>query len=229
MTEQLKAIQKTVGVTPDGVYGPTTERAIAVELGCLLEYGLKDPGAFFSGVRKVTGALSQVQVDAVNLMLQKASAWPLGWVAYLLATAWHEARFIPQPEIGKGAGKPYGVPLPKYNNQVAYGRGLVQLTWDYNYEKADKDLILKGALLKNFDLALDLELAAAIIVEGMGEGWFTGKKMKDYISEQGTHNEFVNARRIVNGTDRAEMIADYADEFKLAFISGGWGQVSGKP
>lgn len=37
MSEQLKLIQSTVGVSPDGIYGPSTEHAIAVALDCVLE------------------------------------------------------------------------------------------------------------------------------------------------------------------------------------------------
>jgi hypothetical protein len=43
---------------------------------------------------------------------------------------------------------------------------------------------------------------------GMRNGSFTGKKLSDYIS--GTTADYVNARRIINGTDRAELIAGYA-------------------
>src|SRR3546814_8571757 len=74
----------------------------------------------------------------------------------LLATAWHEAGFEPVEEIGKGRGKAYGKP-GKYG-QSQHGRGLVQVTWDSNYEwldaaAAEAGLITPGDLLKNFDLA----------------------------------------------------------------------------
>ncbi|MFH7264110.1 hypothetical protein ACHWGJ_29120, partial [Klebsiella pneumoniae] len=65
----------------------------------------------------------------------------------------------PVTEIGRGGGKPYGKP-GKHGGQVPYGRGDVQLMWDGNYETADDELGLKGALLANFDLALDTEISA---------------------------------------------------------------------
>ena len=49
---------------------------------------------------------------------------------------------MPIAEYGKGEGHEYGEPCPQYDNQVAYGRGYVQLTWDYNYEKADSECAL---------------------------------------------------------------------------------------
>ena len=36
-------------------------------------------------------------------------------------------------ELGKGKGRKYGLPTGPYN-QVYYGRGPIQITWDYNYK-----------------------------------------------------------------------------------------------
>ena len=177
--------------------------------------------AFFAAIRRVTGQLSQVQADTTNGLLTAAAAWPIGWLAYGLATAWHEARLAPQDEWGKGKGRPYGVP-GKHSAQIAFGRGLVQLTWDANYEWADHALGLNGALLANYDLANRADIAARILVTGMASGHFTGKKLADYIEQRGTHAGFVQARRIINGQDCAEKIALYADQFQDALDLGGW-------
>ena len=92
-----------------------------------------------------------------------------------------------------------------------------------SFERADRELELGGMLASNYDLALDPDIAVRILVRGMEEGWFTGKSLASYIAPGlGTHGEFVNARRIINGNDRAEMIARYADQFKDALIAGGW-------
>lgn len=217
----LKTIQRHVGVPADGVWGPQTAAAVAKALGIEApRHALTDAEAFFASVRKVTGPLDQEQVDSINLLLRQAAHWPVGWMAYGLATAWHEARFKPQEEWGKGKGKPYGKP-GKYG-QSQHGRGFVQLTWDANYEWADKALGLQGALLGNFDLALKPGFAAAILVAGMEEGAFTGKKLADYIDQRGTPNGFLAARRIVNGMDKAHQIAGYADRFQDALDAGGW-------
>jgi hypothetical protein len=194
--------------------------ALNVPRECGKHRALGAPAAFFTAVRKITGALGNDQVDTINGLLKAAAHWPIGWVAYGLATAWHEARLKPIAEYGNGAGKPYGK-AGKYG-QAQYGRGLVQLTWDANYEWADKALGLNGSLLKDFDRALEPEIATAILVKGMETGAFTGKKLSDYIVDRGTVQGFTGARRIINGTDRAAMIAGYAEQFQAALDAGMW-------
>lgn len=185
-----------------------------------------DMGAFFAGVRKLTGPLSQVQVDTVNGLLASAAHWPTSWLADGLATAWHEARFEPVEEIGKGRGKPYGKP-GKYG-QAPYGRGLVQVTHDVNYEwldaaAAEAGLIQKGDLLKDFNLALRPDIAALALVKGMEDGAYTTKSLADYLPDElGTQPQFIQARRIINGTDRAELIAGYALKIQDGIVAGRW-------
>ncbi|WP_324698755.1 hypothetical protein [Novosphingobium sp. RL4] len=183
---------------------------------------LGDAAAFFAAVRQVTGTLTQAQVNILNLMLVAAggAAWPIGWLAYGLATAWHEARFLPQAEWGLGKGRPYAA-AGKYG-QPQYGRGLVQLTWDFNYEWADKALGLNGLLLRDFDLALDPAIATRILIKGMQDGAFTGRRLGQYIVARGTSEAFINARRIINGTDKAQLIAGYAERFQAALDKGRW-------
>lgn len=179
--------------------------------------------AFWVGVRKVTGSLDQQQVDIIQNLLSATSDWGNGWLAYAMATAWHESRFRPIEEWGKGKGKEYG----KVNStgKAPYGRGLVQLTWDANYKKADKELGLGGKLAANYDLALDPDIAVKIMVRGMEGGWFTGKSLGDYITKdaRGLEPQFVQARRIINGTDKAALIAGYAIKFQDALVAGGRG------
>ncbi|MEJ2002998.1 MAG: hypothetical protein P8X77_16760 [Maritimibacter sp.] len=182
-------------------------------------HAMARPATFFAALRRLTGPLDQEQVDIVNDILAASICWPTGWLAYALATAWHEARFIPQREWGRGRGRPYARP-GKYG-QPQYGRGLVQLTWDRNYEWADKALHLGGSLLANFDRALEPEIAVRILIEGMKQGAFTGRKLADYIDGSGNRSAFVKARRIINGTDRAEDIATYADVIRSALIAAG--------
>lgn len=180
-----------------------------------------DRSAFFDVMRQEFGSLSQSQVDGTETLLDEGEerSLPMNQLSYVLATSWHEtaATMMPIAEYGKGEGHPYGEPCPEYDNQVAYGRGYVQLTWDYNYEKADAECELDGTLLDDFDLALDPDIAAQIIFQGMNEGWFTGKKLTDYVNDQVT--DYYNARRVVNGTDKADLIAGYAESFEQALRS----------
>src|SRR4249920_15149 len=78
---------------------------------------------FFDEVRVTlfSDSLSQGQVDGMNALLD---AWErismvrpdvdLRWLAYVLATDFHETAFTMQPieEYGKGAGYDYGEPDP---------------------------------------------------------------------------------------------------------------------
>lgn len=143
--------------------------------------------------------------------------------AYVLGTTfWETARTMrPIAEYGKGKGKKYGKP-GRNHGQIPYGRGFVQTTWDENYERTDRELGLHGRLVKNYDLLLtDAGIAAEAIVTGMREGWYTGKKLSDYITLQ--KSDFRGARRIVNGTDKAQSIADLAKLYDTALKAEGYG------
>ena len=188
---------------------------------------LNNPEPFFNAVRKMTGRLDQVQVDTVNSLLSRASHWPTSWLAYGLATAWHEARMKPIEEWGKGAGKRYG--KAGKHGQSQHGRGLVQLTWDENYEWADAALGLDGSLLKDFNRALEPDIASAILVKGMEEGAFRGDingrhtLARHLPNPTGTLGQFITARDIINGgRDKAGLIANYALRFQSALEAGGW-------
>jgi hypothetical protein len=190
--------------------------------------GLSDIGAFFAYVRTrapLGPTLSQAEVDGCERLLGACGAanFPVAWAAYVLATAVHETagQLRPIPEYGKGHGKAYGQP-GRNGGQVPYGRGDVQLTWDRNYERADRELGLGGALIANYELALDPEISKRICVAGMAGGWFTEKRLADYLQEVADADQFANARRIVNGTDRARLIAGYALTFQAGLQAGGW-------
>lgn len=179
--------------------------------------------AFFAKVRVTlfAGSLSQSQVDGMQAILDewdKRRLTTVGYLAYMLATGyWETARTLqPIAEYGKGRGHPYGLP-GRNHGQAPYGRGLVQLTFDDNYERADRELALGGALVANYDLALRIDIAVKIMFGGMLAGWFTGKKLSDYITA--TSADFVNARRIINGTDHAVLIAGFAKSFETAIIA----------
>lgn len=164
---------------------------------------------FFSYVRQAlfpTG-MKQSQVDGINMILDnKPDDISTRDLAYVLATAYHETARTMQPikEYGKGKGKVYGKVDP-ITGHAYYGRGLAQLTWLKNYQKAGEELGVD--LVNNPDLALDPFIAVRILFQGMIEGWFTGKRLANY------PGDWKNARRIINGTDRAALIAGYAQHF----------------
>jgi predicted chitinase len=174
---------------------------------------------FFTQVRRTmfSNNLKQSQVDGINAILDGWEAkYPTSddrWLAYALATTYHETDQHMQPieEYGKGRGMPYGKPDPT-TGQVYYGRGFVQLTWERNY-KTMSDL-LGVDFVDHPELALDLDNATNIMFIGMIKGLFTGKSLANYFNS--TTEDWVNARRIINGLDKAQAIAMYGHNFYSA-------------
>lgn len=101
-----------------------------------------------------------------------------------------------------------------------YGRGFVQLTWAKNYRKAGS--ALNRDFMSKPDKVMQPNVAAEILVKGMVEGWFTGRKLGEYIDLE--HTDYHNARRIVNGTDKAAEIAELAEKYDAALRAEGYGE-----
>lgn len=180
--------------------------------------------AFFAGVRArlFGGAMTRDQVEGINALL---STWlRLGngnpqMLAYVLATAYHETACTMQPIYERGPRRYFdkyepGTPLGKRLGNTRpgdgfkyRGRGFVQLTGRRNYAfvggKLGVDLIGRP------DDALGTVIAAEILVAGSLEGWFTGKGL-------GSFKTFRDMRRVINGMDRADLIAGYAEKFLAA-------------
>ena len=133
-------------------------------------------------------------------------------LAYVLSTAIGECALRPIKEYKGKVGSHHRQVQSKYwnfslpDNKNYFGRGFVQLTWDYNYRKFGQKLGLN--LLGEPDLALNPTYAAQIACLGMKEGSFTGKKLGDYFS--GSNANWTSARRIINGTDKAQAFGDRA-------------------
>lgn len=162
------------------------------------------------------GRISQVQVDSVKAIISEAqrTTATLPMLAYMLGTAWHEARLKPVREGFADtdaearrivAHRPYGKPV---NGHVYYGRGFVQLTWYENYKA--------WGIANDPDKALQPEFAAKVLVRGMLDGRYNGagKGLAFYLDRP--KPDWKNARRTVNITDRWEMIRDYALVFQRA-------------
>ncbi len=172
--------------------------------------------AFLAAIRPLFGGrLTQPQIDGLIRLQAATAGLPASHGAYILATAFHETAGTMQPirEYGRGRGRRYGA--VDATGKAPYGRGYVQLTWRENYVRADRELGLGGRLAADYDLALAPELAARILVEGMREGWFTGRRLTDYLP-----GDYAGARRVVNGTDRAAEIAALARRFEAALAAG---------
>ncbi len=133
------------------------------------------------------------------------------WFAYILATVYHETAGHMHP-IKEGGGEIYLRNKPYY---PYYGRDLVQTTWKGNYEKVKK---FTGVdVVTNPDLISDPRTAAKTAIEFMNRGWYTGKKLAHYFNDK--VDDPLNARRIINGLDKAKHIADIYQIFYKALIN----------
>lgn len=228
MRVQRRLNEYGAGLAEDGLAGPSTGAALDTYLppkAVNNDRSPFDPAAFFTGVRGAFGPLSQSQVDGFTAVLTALSGWKRPWVAYALATAWHETAKTMQPikEMGGGAyftrmydiqgarpdkARTLGNLTPGDGARYA-GRGYVQLTGKTNYARY--------GLADRPDDAMKPDVAAKILRDGMEMGRFTGKKLADYLP-----GDYFNARRIINGLDKAEAIASHAQAFEAALTAGGW-------
>jgi hypothetical protein len=180
---------------------------------------------FFASVHSSFGALTQHQVDGFNTLLQAfaVAAWPLAYAAYGLATAHHETNATMQP-VREAYWLSEDWRKANLRYYPFYGRGFVQLTWERNYQHADVELGLDGKLVADPDMAMQPDIAAKIMTLGMTTGWFSGKKLGDYLPYGGpaTEGQFTTARPIINLMDKAALIAGYAVNFQMALGAGEW-------
>jgi len=173
-----------------------------------------DLAVFFSAVRKTLflNGLTKGQVDGMERIIKcwedeySKNKWKIQLVelAYILATIYHETGKVMRP-IKEGGGQQY-LRSKKYYPYV--GVGLVQVTWAANWKRWGISSIEDG---------LSWPIALRATFEGMAEGAFTGKKLSDYIGNG--RRDYVGARRIINGTDRAQLIAGYAEKFREALLA----------
>lgn len=191
------------------------------------------------------GTLTQQNVDGTNAILEAwekspYSSQPIDGLGYILATCFGETgtmkwdvREIPakghtresyfEAKYGNttAIGKRLGNSMPGDGGKF-YGRGPCQITGRANYTKFAA--LLGVDLVKSPDLALRKDIAAQIILHGMYRGLFTGRKLADYFDgKPADFNEMkrrrVQARRIINGQDKAETFARVAAAFSMALYA----------
>ena len=197
----------------------------------------KDSGVF--GTR-----LSQKQVDGLENLLDVWEKYFAGdrdygkdELAYNLGTAYWETARTMQPIMERGSRSYFnkyepGTRIGKIlgNTQAGdgyrfRGAGHVQNTGRRNAEVSSQALSrITGSrvdFVNNPDSRLDPFLSALSLYVGNHEGWWTGKELDDYLDgvdedDEEDFREFVNARRVVNGTDKARTIAGFAVAFDKA-------------
>jgi len=191
------------------------------------------------------GTLSRAQTDGLTRLLDAFAArrdlFDPRHRAYILATAWHETGARMQPvtenlnysargllatfpnrfsadEAKTYARQPEKIANRVYANRMGNGdeasgdgwhfrgRGLVQITGRRNY----RCFGIEGAP----DKALDSGIATRILINGMVSGAFSGARLSDYFRPG--REDWIKARAIVNGSDKAGLVAGYGRVFAEA-------------
>ena len=182
---------------------------------------------FFDSIRPMFGPLSAEQVGGIETLLgawEKYGTKDLRHLAYIFATVHHETgkMMVPVRECFAKTDKAarhcvrrrrYGKPEPPWGH-VYYGRGRVQNTWLENYKKLRERFSVDYVHYP--DLLLDNAYDAPVTIIGHLEGIWTTKRLSDYI--KGDKCDYRNARRIVNGRDKARKIAKYARKYEQALL-----------
>lgn len=214
-------------------------------------FAFTDYGRFYDFLRgnKMLGPKISAEefagCDAILKACTRAS-WPVSFTAYALATSFLETGATMQPIKERGSNtyfhRMYDIQgarpakarelgnLAPGDGARYPGRGYVQLTGKRNYALATQKLQALGvlkpneSLVTNPDLAMRPDVAAAVMVLGMQEGWFTGRKLSDDLPLSGPASvrQFVASRDIINGRDKDDEIAAFAIDFQTALQAGGY-------
>lgn len=229
--EAIDQLLDRLGIPPDDAAATPSAQPSPTPTN---QIGLDDRAAFLQSLQQsglFDEALKPDQIAGLEALLGacKQAQWPLAYTAYALATAYHETAYTLQP-VREAFWLSEGWRKRNLRYYPYYGRGYVQITWQTNYAKADQALELDGQLLDDLDLAMDPDIAARIMVQGMQAGWFAGDRagkrhtLGRHLPEQGaaTAEQFKQARRIINGTDKAAKIAGEAMLFQEALEAGVW-------
>lgn len=216
----LKRFQESEKLTVDGLAGANTWSALVKEpVQTYSPYPANILSRFdldrivssipYSHIRPY----ARTSIPIILTEATKAGIVDKGQLAYILATAFHEShlgRLMEEFASGwayewrRDLGNVQRGDGPKYK-----GRGFVQITGRRNYSDWSRRLGID--LINNPEKALEPEIAAKILVQGSRDGTFTGRKLEDDIS--GVKRDYYNARRIINGLDRATEIAAIAQNF----------------
>lgn len=236
--EQITLFQKEVVnlKTPDGIISPfkNTHKTLLTKLTPSYQLSLIDHCSFFQkqhmDLRKfITLYSAQFPTEKnfkqlehlLRKILDDSAITDIRWIAYMLATVKREcaATWLPIEEWGKGKNKTYGASIKvvdpktqKEKTNIYYGRGYVQLTWDYNYLSVGQKLGVGNNLYIYPEKALEPDIAYKILSIGMREGLFANARLVQYLS--GFNTNYVGARKIINGQDHASQIAETAAEIE---------------
>lgn len=175
----------------------TVEVQYLLERAARLDFILNEPGETTADVKRAIVAACRF----IGLSMPEQ-------IAYALATARWETNHTFKP-----VREAYWLSEEWRRNNLRYhpyyGRGYVQLTWDTNYRQYSG--IFGIDLVADPDRALEHPVSLFVLAHGMKIGLFTGRALEHYVRPG--HVDFFNARKVINGLDKASQIAELAEEF----------------
>lgn len=199
-----------------------------------------DKNYFKSNYPRIFGrALPARKFDYIKLIIDAfdncSFMVSLRWLAYILATSMHESNDTFEPVVEGYWIKPDSKRVNALYNYYAkhnpgalktifpngkngtayYGRGrVVQLTHDFNYKLASLEIYGDLRLFENPDMIItDPDCDIKVTFTGMYKGWFTGYKLNQFFPLNSNKANPVSARKIINGLDKANLIAGYYIKF----------------
>ena len=232
---QMRPYVPVVETTPQVIPVPDAEISVFANEGAFYDF-LRDN-------RMLGPKISHDEFTGCDIIIKAchSAGWGISWVAYALATAYHETAHTMMPIKEKG-GEAYFTRmydirgsrpskarelgnLTPGDGALYAGRGYPQTTGKDNYKKATVALNKLGFdidLVADPDLMMTPAVAAATMISGMEEGWFTTRKLPDDLPRRGLASlrQFVMSRDVINGSDDDDQIAAYAIDFQMGLQKG---------
>jgi len=228
LTKEIQGILKASGIanlSVDGQFGNLTSEALQdfIETeGLSQDYILDDVVAelLLARVSNVTldivddfGDTPEEFVEATITLCEKLGLPLKEQIAYVIATAEHETAGTFRPVV-----EAYWLSEDWRKRNLRYypyhGRGYVQITWEYNYEKFSK--LLGRDFVNNPHEVLDKKTSLFILVYGMSVGFFSGKRLGTYVNKN--DRDLRRARKVVNAMDKSQHIANLAEKWLQRLI-----------
>lgn len=164
-----------------------------------------EQSAHWNDIRHISYALATISIETAYTYLP---------IAEYGGEDYFNRRYGPHTRVGRKLGN-----TADGDGALFCGRGFVQLTGRRNYAFAAAKLRASFParyenlfLIVTPDKAKNPQIAFDILTLGMFEGWFTSHRLSDYI--RGKKCNYTGARRIINGQDKALLIAKYAAQFE---------------
>jgi len=201
-------------VTPDAAAAGVIDRAVFWEkLSALVDknetfefLNKKGQSRTVRIAKNVLTGQRRETIEAIFDYWEKTGGGHPKHLALMLGTAYRESCGLLSTGIGEACGckaicTKDELPTASYgrkNNQgLAYfGRGLVQLTHERNYERIGKLMTERPPLREQPDLAYRKDYAIEMLVEGVRKHWYAGKPIENYLDDEKA--DWVQARNSVN-------------------------------